>query len=191
MTVMGLPGPARNNVGGDVVIKAIPGQKPSKEHQALRLLQGVCSDAKGKSRHDLRDIRFILAVLFQLSPTLQARLLLGPPSDVSRRRLWYYKQASALRFVVGAEERGADHYRLGLCGDKDQTMEIGRLAEEYSKISLSRSMSAQVEKAVCMLEMHQETIRGNGTDSDPETMLATDTNLKLVPDKLRKDEWAP
>ncbi|KAF8887987.1 hypothetical protein CPB85DRAFT_289458, partial [Mucidula mucida] len=65
---------------------------------------------------------------------------------------------------------------------KDQTTEIGRLAEEYSKISLSGNMSAQVEKALRMLEMHQETMRGNGTD--PETLSAMDMNLKMVRDKL-------
>ncbi|KAF8889503.1 hypothetical protein CPB85DRAFT_1333752 [Mucidula mucida] len=43
-------------------------------------------------------------------------------------------------------------------------------------------MSAQVEKALRMLEMHQETMRGNGTD--PETLSAMDMNLKTVRDKL-------
>ncbi len=40
-------------------------------------------------------------------------------------------------------------------------MEIGRLASEC--IPLSGSMSAQVEKAFCMLEMHHKTMFGNGT----------------------------
>ena len=55
----------------------------------------------------------------------------------------------------------------------DATEEIGRLAAEYSELSLSRSFSGQVKKFVKVLEMHLEAIRHKMDDASIKRMEAS------------------
>ena len=62
------------------------------------------------------------------------------------------------------------------------TGEIGRLAEQYSKLSLSGSFSSQVGKSVTLLETHLESIR---TKSDLESVKQIEESLNHFKNKLR------
>ena len=64
----------------------------------------------------------------------------------------------------------------------DATEEIGRLAAEYSKLSLSRSFSGQVKKFVKVLETHLEAIRHRMDDASIKRMEAS---LEQLRTKLR------
>ena len=67
------------------------------------------------------------------------------------------------------------------------TEEIGRLAEQYSKLSLSGSFSGQVEKSVKLSETHLESIRSK---SDPENVKLIEESLNRLKKKLRLLEHA-
>ncbi|KIY66908.1 hypothetical protein CYLTODRAFT_354146 [Cylindrobasidium torrendii FP15055 ss-10] len=64
----------------------------------------------------------------------------------------------------------------------DQTAEIGRLAEEYSQLSLSGNLAGQVQKAVRMVELHAEAMAGQSTDE--QTTNRVQHALKTLKDKL-------
>ena len=69
----------------------------------------------------------------------------------------------------------------------DATKEIGRLAAEYSKLSLSGSFSGQVKKSVKVLETHLEAIRNKTDDASVKRMEAS---LEQLREKLRVLEVA-
>ncbi|EDR04932.1 uncharacterized protein LACBIDRAFT_330139 [Laccaria bicolor S238N-H82] len=69
----------------------------------------------------------------------------------------------------------------------DATEEIGRLAEEYAKLSLSGSFSGQVKKSVKVLETHLEAIRNKTDDASVKRMEAS---LEQLRGKLRVLEVA-
>ena len=48
----------------------------------------------------------------------------------------------------------------------DATQHLAQLAEEYSRLSLSGSFSAQVEKAVKLLKLRYEAMEQNGVSGD-------------------------
>lgn len=62
------------------------------------------------------------------------------------------------------------------------TEEIGRLAEQYSKLSLSGCFSGQVEKSVKLVETHLESLRNK---SDPENVKQVEESLNQLKKKLR------
>ena len=59
--------------------------------------------------------------------------------------------------------------------------EIGRLAEQYSKLALSGSFSGQVEKSVKLFETQLEGIRNK---SGPESVKRTEESLNRLKQKL-------
>ena len=61
------------------------------------------------------------------------------------------------------------------------TEEIGRLAEQYSKLALSGSFSGQIEKSVTLIETHLESHRNK---SDPESVKRTEESLNQLKQKL-------
>jgi hypothetical protein len=69
----------------------------------------------------------------------------------------------------------------------DATEEIGRLAAEYSKLSLSGSFSGQVKKSVKVLETHLEAIRNK---TDDESVKRMEASLEQLREKLRVLEVA-
>ena len=69
----------------------------------------------------------------------------------------------------------------------DATEEIGRLAAEYSKLSLSGSFSGQVKKSVKVLETHLEAIRNK---TDDESVKRMEGSLEQLRGKLRVLEVA-
>jgi len=62
------------------------------------------------------------------------------------------------------------------------TEEIGCLAEQYSKLSLSGSFSSQVRKSVTLFETHLKSIRNK---SDPENVKRIEESLNRLKQKLR------
>jgi len=62
------------------------------------------------------------------------------------------------------------------------TEEIGRLAEQYSSLSLSGSFSGQVRKSVKLFETHLESIRKK---SDPGNVKQIEESLEQLKKKLR------
>ena len=67
------------------------------------------------------------------------------------------------------------------------TEEIGRLAAEYSKLSLSGSFSGQVKKSVKLVETHLEGLRNT---SDQESIDQMEASLAQLKEKLRVLEVA-
>ncbi|EDR10206.1 uncharacterized protein LACBIDRAFT_325894 [Laccaria bicolor S238N-H82] len=65
---------------------------------------------------------------------------------------------------------------------EEATAQIGRLAEQYSELSLSGSFSGQVGKSVRLIETHLESIRNR---SDPESAKRIEESLNVLKKKLR------
>jgi len=98
---------------------------------------------------------------------------------------WYEKVEKRCRYdetttVSIAEVREI----IATCNEKieEATDEIGRLTEQYSKLSLSGSFSGQVGKSVKLFETHLESIRNK---SDPESVKRIEESLDRLTKKLR------
>ncbi|EDR10209.1 uncharacterized protein LACBIDRAFT_318382 [Laccaria bicolor S238N-H82] len=65
---------------------------------------------------------------------------------------------------------------------EEGTVGIGRLAEQYSELSLSGSFSGQVGKSVTLFETHLENMRNK---SDPESVKRIEESLNQLKNKLR------
>lgn len=81
--------------------------------------------------------------------------------------------------LVDEMQVSVDRLTMGI---DEQTTELGRLADDYAKLSLSGSFASQVAKAVTLLEQNIEGMRNTGVDQ--ATIEKVETSLKNMQAKL-------
>jgi len=88
-------------------------------------------------------------------------------------------QKELKQVLVDEMQASVDRLTMGI---DEQTTELGGLADDYSKLSLSGSFAGQVAKAVTLLEQNIESMRNSGVDQ--ATIEKVETSLKNMQAKF-------